>query len=358
MATRHRLLRCGVVTALVMGAVGVAGPAWGAPPSNDDIGGAVVITQPLPFTFSESTVDATTSADEEALNSACGAPVLEHGVWFSATATQDQDIAVDVTASDYSAGILVLTGTPGDLTPINCGPGRIGGAVTAGQTYFLLIFGDGVTTPTSGNLVVTVAPSFPLDVTLESPVAPLTFGLELTGATCDPGTLQVDDVRANGTPVTALSVTVDPSDANRARMIMASDTPPGGLNVNASCRNGGETIISDPGGMGWAAIAVAKVVDGTPPPGSTFTVHVACSPEEGGAPPVEVDLQYQSSGGLQTVYSDFLGGDCAFTEPVNGGALSTTITPDHVAVLPEARATTVTNSFVIQAVEIQPRFTG
>jgi hypothetical protein len=357
MAKRRMLLACGVVTALVMSVV-TAGPAWGAPPPNDDIGGAVVVTEPLPFTFSESTVEATTSPEEAAFNSFCGAPAFEHAVWFTATSTLDGDVAVDVTASDYSAGILVLVGTPGDLTPINCGPGRIAGPVTAGQTYYLLVFGDGVTTPTSGNLVLTVANAFPLDVTLESPVAPLTFGLELAGATCNPGTLQVDDVVANGTPVTPLSVTLDPSDANRARITLASDTPAAVLSVNASCVSGEETIVSEPGLAFYAAIAVTKVVEGTPPPGSTFTVHVACSPEVGGAPVVEADLQFPSSGGLQYVYSDVLSGDCAFTEPVNGSALSTTIEPDHISVFPDAYTVTVTNSFVPRPVEIQPRFTG
>jgi hypothetical protein len=358
MAKRRMLLTCGVVTALVMSVVGTAGPAWGAPPPNDDIAGAVVITEPLPFTFTESTVEATTTPEEEAFNSFCGAPVFEHAVWFTATSTLDRDIAVDVSASDYSAGILVLTGTPGDLTPINCGPGRIGGPVTAGQTYYLLIFGDGLTTATSGNLVMTVANAFPLNVRLESPVAPLTFSLELAGGTCDPGTLQIDDVNVDGTPVTPLSVTLDPSDANRARMVLASDTPAGGLNVNASCLDGEETIISDPGFVFFVATAVTKVVEGTPPPGSTFTVHVACSFEAGGAPVVETDLQYPSSGGLQYVYSDILGGDCAFTEPVNGGALSSTIAPGHISVFPGSSTVTVTNSFVARAVAIQPRFTG
>ena len=110
--------------------------------------------------------------------------------------------------------------------------------------------------------------------------------------------------------------------------------------------------------MFFVATAVTKVVEGTPPPGSTFTVHVACSFFAGGAPIVETDLQYPASGGLQYVYSDILDGDCAFTEPVNGGALSTTIAPDHISVFPESSTVTVTNSFVVQAVAIQPRFTG
>ena len=357
MSTRRLLLTCGIVTALVTSTVVSAGPAWGAPPANDDIGGAVVITDPLPFTFSESTVEATTSPEEAAFNSFCGAPVLEQGVWFTATPPQDGNIAVDVTASDYSVGILVLTGTPGALTPINCAPGRIGGPVTAGETYYLLIFGDGLTTATSGNLVMTVANSFPLSVRIASPVAPLTFDLEVIGATCDPGTFQVDEVLADNTPVTPLSVTVDPSDANRARMVLPADTPPG-IAINASCVDGDETIISDPSFAFWAAIAVTKVVEGTPPPGSTFTVHVACFAEPGAPPVVEADLQFPASGGLQHVYSDVLGGECAFSEPVNGGALSTTIDPDRVPVFPDTPAVTVTNSFVACAVAIQPRFTG
>src|SRR6476661_3722840 len=223
MSTRRLLLTCAVVTALVMSTVATAGPAWGAPPSNDDIAGAVVITQPLPFAFTESTVEATTSPEEAAFNSFCGAPLFEHAVWFTATAPADGNIAVDVSASDYSAGILVLTGTPGNLTPINCGPGRIGGPVTAGQTYYLLVFGDGLTTATSGNLRLTVANSFPLDVRLESLVAPLTFGLEMVGATCDSGTLQADNVLVNGAPVTPLSFTVDPANPNRARLVLAAD---------------------------------------------------------------------------------------------------------------------------------------
>ena len=216
MAKRRMLLTCGVVTALVMSVVGTAGPAWGAPPPNDDIGGAVVVTEPLPFTFTESTVEATTSPEEAAFNSFCGAPAFDHAVWFTATPTLDGNIGVDVSASDYTAGILVLTGTPGDLTPINCGPGRIAGPVTAGQTYYLLIFGDGLSTPTSGNLVMTVANVFPLNIRLESPVAPLTFGLELAGASCNPGTLQIDVVDDDGTTVTPLSFTLDPADPNRA----------------------------------------------------------------------------------------------------------------------------------------------
>src|SRR5712691_1988781 len=132
-----------------------------AQPANDDPGGAVAITT-VPSTITQNTSDATTSAEETALNAFCGAPTLAQGVWFQFTPTVSEDLAADVTGSDYSAGILVLTGSPGNFTPILCGPGRVTGPVTAGQTYYLLIFGDGfLTAATSGNLVLRVSPAIP-----------------------------------------------------------------------------------------------------------------------------------------------------------------------------------------------------
>ena len=89
------------------------------------------------------------------------APRLEHGVWYQATPTVDEDVVVDVTASDYGVGVLVLSGSPGSFTPLLCGPGRVSGPVTAGQSYYILLFGDGTTTATSGNLVVQFAQAVP-----------------------------------------------------------------------------------------------------------------------------------------------------------------------------------------------------
>jgi hypothetical protein len=364
MSTRRRLLTCGVLSALLMSAVGVASPAWAAAPGNDDIGGAVAITEPLPFTTSESTVEATTSAAETALNNFCGAPALEHGVWFSLTPTVDEFLAVDVTASDYSAGILVLTGTPGNLTPINCLPGQVSGPFTAGQTYFLLVFGDGVSPATSGNLELTVSTSLQrrLALDLVSPVEPLTFRLELVDGSCDQGTFSVDSVQANGTAITPLSVAADTTDANSALMVLSSNTPPGTLFVETSCLDGRQTLTGN-GSLGWGALAVTKTVEGTPPRGATFTVHVACSGQQG-LPLANLpqdfaaDLQYQSSGGLEYVYSDHPA-DCAITEPVNGGASSVTIEPDHiVGDRSDLFTATVTNTFEPPAVELRPTFTG
>lgn len=169
---RRRSVALVATSAIVLTLTTVGGgSAAAAPPSNDDISGATPLT--TPDTIVQDTTEATTSAEEAALNEFCGAPTMEHGVWFTATATESGQRAIDVTASDYSAGILVAEGSPGALVPLLCGPGVVGGFVEGGTTYYILIFGDGGTPATSGTLVVeTLIPPPPpvMDVTVD-PVA-------------------------------------------------------------------------------------------------------------------------------------------------------------------------------------------
>ena len=141
------------VSLALAGGVATATSAFAAAPGNDNSTGAIVIST-VPSTVNQDTTEATTSAEETALNGSCGAPVVGHGVWYTFTATADEYVAVDVTGSDYSAGVMVATGSPGGLTLSNCGPGRVVGPVTTGTTYYLLIFGDGSSTATSGNMVL------------------------------------------------------------------------------------------------------------------------------------------------------------------------------------------------------------
>ncbi len=153
----------GLITALTFGATASA-----AAPLNDDVGGAVPLG--LATTYSQDTTEATTSAEEAALNDFCGAPMLEQGVWFTATPSESGVVGLDVTQSDYSAGMLVAQGSPGALEPLLCGPGVVAGYVEAGQTYYILVFGDGLTEATSGNLVIStfVPPPPPtVDVTVD-----------------------------------------------------------------------------------------------------------------------------------------------------------------------------------------------
>lgn len=217
-------------------------------------------------------------------------------------------------------------------------------------------------------------------VELASPSEPLTFELELTGFNCDPGTFSVSEVLdGNGDPVTPISVTEDPGDPNRASMVLPSDTVPGLLLVTADCVDS-EFPVQQEGGVEWAALAVTKVVEGTPPEDATFVVNADCvgggvvmGASDFGALELPddfaVDLTYGAAGGVGYVYTDHAV-ECTLTEPETAGAASVTIDPEVVVIeSPDAFAATVTNTFDPPAPPVpeppaaapivrQPTFTG
>jgi hypothetical protein len=114
-------------------------PASAAPPSNDTIAGAKAIT--APFSEVVDTTEATTDAEDAAVNSNCGAPATNGSVWYSIGDAAPAYL-VDVSQSDFTAGVIVATGTPGNLTLVTCGPGSVGFETTPGTTYFLMAFSD------------------------------------------------------------------------------------------------------------------------------------------------------------------------------------------------------------------------
>ena len=173
MFTRRLLVAAVTVLVAVGAGVPLATPAFAAAPSNDDATGATVIDASTTFPINEDTTEATTSAEETALNAGCGAPAVEHGVWFVTTPAAAGFFAVDVTQSDYSAGIMALSGTPGNFTVLACSPGTLSGPVDAGQTIYLMVFGDNLlgNGVTSGQLVLNIRPAVApptLDVTIDS----------------------------------------------------------------------------------------------------------------------------------------------------------------------------------------------
>ena len=120
-----------------------AGSVSAQPPSNDSIGGATPITA-LPFSDEVDTTEATTDAAELAAAQPCidiGAPAIEKAVWYTGV-SQAGEVIVDVTASDYSAGIAVFAGAPSAETFVTCAPGVVRGSVPAGQAVYLMVFGD------------------------------------------------------------------------------------------------------------------------------------------------------------------------------------------------------------------------
>jgi hypothetical protein len=164
-------------------------PAVAAPPSNDTIGGATVVS--LGFSQELDTTEATTDANDYELAFSCGPPPTDASVWYSFTAATDIKVLVDVRRSDYSAGVVVGYGSPGSFLTTACGHGTVEFTAVAGVTYYILAiddqqdgFGNGGTLRIS----FSAAPPPPtLDITLDryGQVDPKTGVATLTGTyTC------------------------------------------------------------------------------------------------------------------------------------------------------------------------------
>jgi hypothetical protein len=148
---RYLCMLVGVVlTALVLVA-----PAAAVAPANDTFAGAVTISA-LPFSDTVDTTQATTDADDAEANANCGAPATEASVWYAFTPASATGVGVDVSASDYSAGVIVVTGTPGSFTLVTCGPGFVGFSADAGVTYYILAFDDTPGGTNGGTLQISV----------------------------------------------------------------------------------------------------------------------------------------------------------------------------------------------------------
>ena len=137
---RHRRsfgLLVGAWGALSLIAVPVA---LAAAPSNDVFSGATAISS-LPFSDTLDTTEATTDADDAQANASCGAPATDASVWY-VWKGDGMSVEVDVSGSDYSTGVLVATGTEGNLSTIACGPGAVAFSTESGTTYYVLVFDD------------------------------------------------------------------------------------------------------------------------------------------------------------------------------------------------------------------------
>ncbi len=133
------------VTTAFVGAslfVGLLSPSAvvAAPPSNDVFGGATNVT--VGFSETLDTTEATTDADDQNANANCGAPATDASVWYAFTPSDDGGVIVDVSGSDYSAGVIVVSGVPGSFDLITCGPGAVAFFAGVGSTYYVLAFDD------------------------------------------------------------------------------------------------------------------------------------------------------------------------------------------------------------------------
>lgn len=149
-------LLLGTMTALALVAAVPASAA--AAPANDTIAGATAIAA-VPFTETVDTTEATTDAEDAAVNTTCGAPATNGSVWYTFEATAAAYL-VDVSQSGFTAGVIIATGTPGNLTLVDCGPGSLGFTVTVGEKYYVMAFSDDPAV-VGGQLTITVSETDP-----------------------------------------------------------------------------------------------------------------------------------------------------------------------------------------------------
>jgi hypothetical protein len=133
--------RLAIVTSLLMiASLTLAAPVLAAAPGNDVYTGAIAVSAGYSATLDTS--EATTDANDVEINANCGAPATDASVWYTLTSATDAWFAVDVSASDYSAGVAVASGSPGSFELQACGPGATAFFAAAGTTYSILAFDD------------------------------------------------------------------------------------------------------------------------------------------------------------------------------------------------------------------------
>jgi hypothetical protein len=114
-------------------------PVLAAAPSNDAFANAKLVT--LGFAETIDTSEATTDADDAQLLGSCAAPATDASVWYALDG-DGSSVIIEVFDSNYSAGLIVATGTQGNLQTVNCGPGYVGFTAEAGTRYYVLAFDD------------------------------------------------------------------------------------------------------------------------------------------------------------------------------------------------------------------------
>jgi len=161
--------------------------ALAASPANDTIGGATVAG--LGFSESLDTSQATTDATDADANAACGAPATDASVWYSYTAATDGGVVVDVSNSDYSAGAIVVSGSPGSFVVQTCGPGATAFTATTGTTYHVIAIDDQYDGGGNGGTLRISLNAAPPPPTLDVTVNPTGYVNAKTGVATIGGTI-------------------------------------------------------------------------------------------------------------------------------------------------------------------------
>ena len=180
--------------------------AQAAPPSNDDFANATTVTEPLPYTATVDTTDATVEGtDPSCTGSQSFGP--ENTVWFAYTPSASGFVQANTLGSSYDPTLWVGTGTPGNFSVVGCNDdsgsiqARVIWDASAGTTYYIMggtCCGNG---SSGGSLVLNVetsAPPFTIDDLTVSPTGSVkqsTGEATISGTiTCSngPGTVEID----------------------------------------------------------------------------------------------------------------------------------------------------------------------
>jgi hypothetical protein len=156
------------VSILTLGLLlGAPAAVLAAAPTNNTYAGRTVIGS-IPFSDTVDTTQANVGAQDALINANCGAPATDASVWYELTPTSDANLTVDVSKSDYSAGVIVATGSPNNWAIVTCGPGLVIFPAITGETYTILAFddqSDGI--GNGGTLNISVTPPPVLNLTVD-----------------------------------------------------------------------------------------------------------------------------------------------------------------------------------------------
>jgi Family of unknown function (DUF6299) len=98
-----------------------------------------------------------------------------------------------VSTSSYSAGVIVVSGSPGALNVETCGPGTVGFTATAGTTYYVLAFDDQFDGAGNGGTLQISLNAAPPAPTLDVKVDKTGYVNTATGAATISGTITCTD---------------------------------------------------------------------------------------------------------------------------------------------------------------------
>jgi len=185
-------MRCFFRALFTIGLVGVlvtlgAPSAFAAAPSND-VFSAATVTGPG-FSETLNTTAATTDSDDASANSNCGAPATDASVWYAYSQPTGDGVIVDVSSSNYSAGVIVVTGSPGAFNLVACGPGAVTFLPAAGTTYYVLAIDDQFDGGGNGGLLMISFNPAPPPPTLNVTVNPVGKFDQKTGQATLSGTV-------------------------------------------------------------------------------------------------------------------------------------------------------------------------